>query len=124
MRLLAGALAGLALMGLMGGAAQARGNSCDCGAPILAGPSVRYGAPIPKDRLAKWKCEVSGTVVKRTGTTVTIFDRGAAIPLELQDRTRLDGVSSASEIKEGDEIRASFDVRHGSNELTSLTRVG
>jgi hypothetical protein len=63
-------------------------------------------------------------VLKATGTTVTVFDRGAAIPLELKASTKLEGLGSMDELKAGDQVRAHFDVKQGSNELTSLTRVG
>jgi len=45
---------------------------------------------------------------------------GAAIPLAVQSSTSFQGVKSAKDIKEGQQVRASFELKGTKNELTSV----
>ena len=56
--------------------------------------------------------ELSGTVVKADSRTLYLEHMGAVFPLKLDDRTEFSGagVSSSRDLKEGQEVRASFTV--------------
>jgi hypothetical protein len=122
MKTLLGALAGLALTGLAAGA-LAQGSA---GGSVSSNPSgstsgtygtgTTTGAPTATHR-------IQGRVIKSSSDTVTILSRGVAIPLHVQSRTSFQGVKSASDLKEGEQVRASFELKDGSNQLDSLSLV-
>ncbi|SEU09446.1 hypothetical protein [Stigmatella erecta] len=66
--------------------------------------------------------ELTGRVVKSDRKTVWIEHAGAIIPLKVDKSTQFTGTEQkrASDFKEGDEIRASFEVNKTDNVATSI----
>ncbi len=67
---------------------------------------------------------MEGRVLKADKTTITIEHNGAAIPLWVSSSTSFQGVKSVKEIKEGQQVRASFDLKKDKNELKSVEVLG
>jgi hypothetical protein len=63
---------------------------------------------------------VEGRVLKADRSTITIEHNGAALPLSVANNTSFQGVKSAKDIKEGQQVRASFDLKKAKNELRSV----
>jgi hypothetical protein len=66
--------------------------------------------------------QVTGRVVKSDSKTVWVEHAGAVIPLKVDKGTQFTGTTQkrASDFKEGDEIRASFEVKKTDNVVTSI----
>ncbi len=61
--------------------------------------------------------EITGPVIEKKGSTVYVQDKmGAVVPLKTDKATKFEGITR-NQLKEGDEIRASFDVRHKTENL-------
>src|SRR5260370_3963101 len=60
------------------------------------------------------KNEVTGKIVRADGNTVWIDHMGAVIPLKIEPNTRFEsaGIARPKDLKEGQEIRASFTVQN------------
>lgn len=69
---------------------------------------------------------MEGKVLKADRNSITIEHMGAAIPLQVQSSTSFQGVKSARDIKEGQQVRASFNLnsKGAKNELTSVEVIG
>jgi hypothetical protein len=65
------------------------------------------------------KNEVTGKIVRADGNTVWIDHMGAVIPLKIEPNTRFEsaGIARPKDLKEGQEIRASFTVQ---NKITNV----
>jgi hypothetical protein len=63
---------------------------------------------------------MEGRVLKADKTMITIEHMGTAIPLMVSSSTSFQGVKSVKEIKEGQQVRASFDLKKDKNELKSV----
>ncbi len=68
--------------------------------------------------------ELTGKVVKAQSNKVFIEHMGAVVELKTSSKTQFEGdVKKAKDLKEGDEIRASFTVKNKTeNEATSISR--
>ncbi|MDQ3267048.1 MAG: hypothetical protein M3Y59_25905 [Myxococcota bacterium] len=68
--------------------------------------------------------EVTGKVVKAKSNKVFIEHMGAVLELKTDSKTQFEGdVKKAGDLKEGDEIRASFNVKNKTeNQATSISR--
>lgn len=67
---------------------------------------------------------VEGRVIKADRSTITIEHNGAALPLTVQSGTQFQGVKSAKDVKEGQQVRASFELKKDKNELRSVEVIG
>lgn len=126
MRKLAGAIAGLMLAGVPTGVALAGGTSAggSASAPPSGSAAGSYGAGGSAATSMAGKHQLSGRVLKASENSITVLSKGAAIPLDVQSSTKFSGgLSSASDVKAGDQIRATYQLKAGSNELTSVARV-
>lgn len=66
---------------------------------------------------AQGQNEITGQVIQKKGSTVYVQDQmGAVVQLKTDKSTKFEGVKR-NELKEGDQIRASFDVRHKTENL-------
>ncbi|MGC4119722.1 MAG: hypothetical protein QM765_35145 [Myxococcales bacterium] len=114
MNRLIGALAGLALTGLsMGALAHDKGGTGGTGSGYegsTSGSATSYHS-------------ITGKVLESSGGKLTIVSKGTAIPFDVQGDTKFDGISSAKDLKPGDEVRASFELKNGTNELMSVAKV-
>jgi len=114
-----GAVAGLALAGLSTGAlAHGRatggtGGAHPVGSHCPGGAASQFGAR-----------QIQGPVLKSSDTAIVVLNNGAAVSLNVATNTRFDNVHGAQELKEGDQVRATFNVREGANQLLSVTKVG
>ncbi len=122
MKRLAGAVAGAALAGLTTGALAQGGSSGGTGVAPAAG-SYGQGGTSTAPGTTTGAHRLEGKVLESSGTTITVLSSGAAIPLDVRPDTRFSGARSANDLKEGDEVRASFELKAGRNELTSVARV-
>lgn len=68
--------------------------------------------------------ELTGRVVKNDKKTLFVDHMGAIVPLKIDKNTQFNDPSlkKAADIKEGDEIRASFEVRKTENVATSIEK--
>jgi hypothetical protein len=66
--------------------------------------------------------QITGRVVKSDRKTVWVEHAGAIVPLKIDKNTQFTGANlkRATDIKEGDQIRASFEVRKTDNVVTSI----
>jgi len=67
--------------------------------------------------------EITGQVIQKKGSTVFVQDHmGAVVPLKTDKSTKYEGFkgNALKEVKEGDQIRASFDVRRKTENLATL----
>src|SRR5512140_678153 len=63
--------------------------------------------------------EITGQVIEKKGSTVFVQDHmGAVVPLKTDKATKYEGFTR-NQLKEGDQIRASFDVRHKTENLAT-----
>ncbi len=123
MKTLAGALAGLLLAGVPVGA-FAHGSSAGGSASVPSSGSAAGASGAGGSAATGVKHQLSGRVLKSSSNTITVLSKGAAIPLGVQSSTKFGGgLSSAKDVKEGDQIRATYELKGGSNELTSVARV-
>lgn len=68
---------------------------------------------------------IQGTVLKAERNKVIIDYQGAAIPFEVSRDTQFQGVTNVRELQEGQQVRASFEVKNkDKNELKSLEVMG
>jgi hypothetical protein len=67
------------------------------------------------------KNELTGKVVRADKNMVWIDHMGAVVPLKIESNTRFEsaGVTKANELKEGQEIRASFTVKDKTNNVAT-----
>ncbi len=69
--------------------------------------------------------EIQGTVLKAERNKLVIDYQGAAVPFEVKKDTQFQGVKGIKEIKEGQQVRASFEVKNkDKNELKSIEVMG
>jgi hypothetical protein len=68
--------------------------------------------------------QLTGRVVKSDSKMVWLEHSGAIVPLRIDKNTQFSdpNLQHAKDLKEGDEIRASFEVRKTDNVATSITR--
>ncbi|WP_224250249.1 hypothetical protein [Hyalangium gracile] len=68
--------------------------------------------------------QLSGRVVKANKKTVWLEHAGAIVPLKIDKNTQFadPSLKQAQDIKEGDQIRASFEVRETENVATSIQK--
>lgn len=64
--------------------------------------------------------QVQGKVLKADNKSITIEHMGAALPLSVQSSTSFQGVKSVKDIKEGQQVRANFELKGTQNQLTSI----
>jgi hypothetical protein len=66
--------------------------------------------------------QLTGRVVKSERKTIWIEHMGAIVPLKIDKNTRFadPSIKRASDLKEGDQVRASFEVRKTDNVATSI----
>jgi hypothetical protein len=67
---------------------------------------------------------MTGKVLKASRDSVTIEYNGAAIPFDVTRQTQFQGVTSAKDLQEGQQVRANFDLKKDKNELRSISVVG
>lgn len=132
MKKLVGALAGMAMMGLVAGAyaqggsdmgAGSAGSSQSGGMGSSGSMGSSAGSSTSKGGTAGSMMgvqQLEGRVLKADKSSITIEHLGAAIPLTVQSSTAFQGVKSAKDIKEGQQVRASFELKGTKNELTSV----
>lgn len=68
--------------------------------------------------------QLSGKVLKADRNTVIIEYDNAAVPFQVQRDTEFKGVTSAQSLKEGQEVRASYELKDNRNVLKSLEFMG
>jgi hypothetical protein len=124
MKKLLGAVAGLALLGFTGGAnAQGMDQGSDSYNPSAGGSgTTSRGMQQPSMGMQS----IEGRVLKAERSSITIESQGAAIPLEVKRDTTFQGtgVRAAKDVKEGQQVRASFEMKNNKNELKSLEVLG
>ncbi len=125
---LLGAIAGLALMA---GTAQAQGTSEQGGSAGMEGSGTGSSGSMSGSSTgtmgsteAAGQQQMEGKVLKSSSGSLIIEHLGAAIPFEVTKSTTFQGVKSAKEIKEGEQVRASFEMKKNKNELRSIEVLG
>jgi hypothetical protein len=105
-------VAGFALVGL-GTAAHADDNS-PMGSSTMKKDMTHSNADMPS-----MSNELTGKVVKTDANTVWIEYSGAVVPLKVDANTHFEGASikRARDLKEGEQIRASFTVNNRTDNL-------
>jgi hypothetical protein len=66
---------------------------------------------------------LTGKVLKADASTITILSHSAAIPLKVDKNTSFSGVKSSTDLKAGEEVRASYQVNNDTNQATAVTLV-
>lgn len=122
MKRILGIIAGVALLAL-GAPAGAEGGLTDVEKGRSGSSEIDVGGTgampgVQHEMMGKQ--EVQGTVLRSDSKSVTINWNGAAVPFEISKLTTFTGVKSAKEVKEGQEVRASFEMRDNKNQLRSL----
>jgi hypothetical protein len=67
--------------------------------------------------------EITGKFLKADSTTVYVEHMGAVVPLKVDENTRFsgEGVKGSGDLKEGQEVRASFTVKRTTNVADRIT---
>lgn len=115
MKKLLGVLAGVAALSLAGGAFAAQQDDISSGGSGSMGGSGSSGGSMGMNQQ-----QVQGKVLKADNKSITIEHMGAALPLSVQSSTAFQGVKSAKDIKEGQQVRANFELKGTQNQLTSI----
>lgn len=108
-----GGMGGAGSTGSEGGSAGSTGGMGSTGSSGTAGGMGSTGMGMGQQ-------SVEGRVLKADRSTITIEHNGAALPLSVASSTSFQGVKSAKDIKEGQQVRASFDLKKDKNELRSV----
>lgn len=63
--------------------------------------------------------QLDGKIARASGTMVDVDYEGAIVPLKVDKDTQFTGVKSVRELKEGDQIRASFRLENGTTNVAT-----
>ena len=114
-----GTMVAVAVLGLAPGALAQSGDISGGSSSSGTGGSGAMGGSTAGSTTSQQQ-QLEGKVLKADRNSITIEHMGAAIPLQVQSSTSFQGVKSAREIKEGQQVRASFSLKGSKNELTSV----
>ncbi len=64
---------------------------------------------------------IEGKVLKAERDHLILEYRGAAVPFKVSRDTQIQGVTSVRNLSEGQQVRASFEMKDNENELKSIT---
>lgn len=64
---------------------------------------------------------IEGKVLKAERDHLILEYRGAAVPFKVSRDTQIQGVTSVRNLTEGQQVRASFEMKDNENELKSIT---
>ncbi len=106
--------------GAQGGMGQQGGQAGQSGTLGQSGQSGTLGQSGTADPLSG--NQITGRVVKSDRKTIWVEHAGAIVPLKIDKNTQFTdaNLKRATDIKEGDQIRASFEVRKTDNVVTSI----
>ncbi|HEY3452297.1 MAG TPA: hypothetical protein VGK67_38485 [Myxococcales bacterium] len=122
-----GTLAAMAVLGLAAGAQAQSGDISGGtgGSGSMGGTTGSTGSTTGSTSGSKTgtmgeQQQLEGKVLKADRNSITIEHMGAAVSLQVQSSTAFQGVKSAKDIKEGSQVRASFNLKGAKNEATSI----
>ena len=77
-----------------------------------------------QDQMAQQERQLTGRVLKADRNTVILEFENAAVPFQVQRDTEFRGVTSAQSLREGQEVRASYELKDNRNMLKSIEFMG